>query len=192
MRNQPTDPALALPLSGTPELADQERPTRLEEEVVSLFDELRSPLFRYILSFGLTVQDCEDVIQEVFLALFKHLQMGRSRQNLQGWVFRVAHNLSLKRRGANQKTQERQDDVANVEHQLDQAPSAEEQLVFHERQARLLAVYEALPQEDRCCLQLRAEGLSYRDISGILGISLGSVATYLTRSLNRLSRADRR
>jgi RNA polymerase sigma-70 factor, ECF subfamily len=98
-----SNPALALSLAKLPKVAQQERPTSLEEDVVSLFDELRSPLFRYILSFGLTAHDCEDIIQEVFLALFKHLQMGKPQHNLRGWVFRVAHNLSVKRFGANQK-----------------------------------------------------------------------------------------
>jgi RNA polymerase sigma-70 factor (ECF subfamily) len=118
--------------------------------------------------------------------------MGKSQQNLRGWIFRVAHNLSLKRYGANQKIQERHDSSVSVDEQLTNAPTVEDQLMFAEKQNRLMAVFEALPQEDRCCLQLRAEGLSYRDIAEVLGISLGSVASYLTRSLDRLSRADRR
>jgi hypothetical protein len=32
-------------------------PVRLEEEVTQLFEQLRDPLFRYLLSFGLSVQD---------------------------------------------------------------------------------------------------------------------------------------
>ena len=56
---------------------------------------------RYALSFGLPPHDAEEVIQEVFLSLFRHLRMGRSRRNLRGWLFRVAHNLALKRRMAN-------------------------------------------------------------------------------------------
>src|SRR5271154_4090568 len=73
-------------------------PDLLEEEVVALFDRFRSPLLRYLSSFGLTLPDGEEVIQEVFLALFQHLQLGKSRENLSGWLFRVAHNLALKRR----------------------------------------------------------------------------------------------
>ncbi len=36
------------------------------------------------------------MLQEVFLALFQHLRQGKSRANLQGWIFRVAHNSALK------------------------------------------------------------------------------------------------
>jgi RNA polymerase sigma-70 factor, ECF subfamily len=66
----------------------------------------------------------------------------------------------------------------------------EEQLHHRVRQEMLLAVVRALPEQDRSCLSLRAEGLRYREIADVLGISLGSVATSLARSLARLSRAD--
>jgi RNA polymerase sigma-70 factor (ECF subfamily) len=38
---------------------------------------------------------------------------------------------------------------------------------------------------------MRAEGLRYREIATVLGISLGSVSVFLTRSLAKLIRADR-
>jgi hypothetical protein len=70
--------------------------TDLEREVLRLFDEFRSPLLRYGLSLGISMHDAEEVVQETFLALFKHLQQGRPRANLRGWIFRVTHNLALK------------------------------------------------------------------------------------------------
>jgi len=60
-------------------------PTGAEQEVIQLFDELRGRLLRYLLGFGVPAQEGEEVVQEVFLALFQHLQRGRSRQNLRGW-----------------------------------------------------------------------------------------------------------
>ena len=71
-------------------------PSELEVEIISLFDQFRNQLLRYVLSFGLPAYEAEEVIQEVFLALFRHLQRGKSRSNLRGWIFRVAHNLALK------------------------------------------------------------------------------------------------
>ena len=72
------------------------RPSKLEEEMVLLFDQLRTPLLRYLLSFRVPAPDAEEIVQEVFLALFEHLRKGKSRANLQGWVFKVAHNSALK------------------------------------------------------------------------------------------------
>src|SRR5271156_2828497 len=74
-------------------------PERLEAEVVELFDLLRNPVLRYLMGIGLPVEDAEEIVQEGFLALFQHLRAGKPRSNLRGWVFRVAHNLGLKRRG---------------------------------------------------------------------------------------------
>jgi RNA polymerase sigma-70 factor (ECF subfamily) len=48
--------------------------------VMSLFEQFRNPLFRYVLSFGIPVHDAEEITQEVFLSLFRHLQLGRSRK----------------------------------------------------------------------------------------------------------------
>ena len=168
----------------------QSSPTPLEQEVIDLFDALRDSLFRYILSNGLSAHDSEDIIQEVFLALFRHLKLGRSRHNLRGWVFRVAHNLSLKRRFANQKnSQQLPRDGSPLS---DSAPNAEEQLVFSEKHALLVSVFKALPELDQNCIRLRAEGLKYREIAEVLGISLAGVSVCLARALARLQRADGR
>jgi RNA polymerase sigma-70 factor (ECF subfamily) len=167
--------------------------SRLQLEVLRLFDSLRHPLLRYAISFGLTVHDAEDVLQEVFLSLFRHLQQGRSRENLPGWLFRVTHNQALRRRAQNQArakiTSTGEDDVSD---QHDPSPSPEEQLLFSERQQRLLTELLALPATDQMCLRLRAQGWRYREISEALGISLGSVSNSLARSLARLERMDRR
>ena len=169
------------------------KPSEIECEVMSLFEQHRNPLLRYVLSFGIPVHDAEEIIQAVFLSLFRHLQLRRSRQNLRGWLFRVAHNLALKQRYANRRSQTATaSDWTIAERQLDPSPDPEEQLSFTQKRNRLLAVLHALPEEDQCCLRLRAEGLRYREIAALLGISLGAVSISLTRSLARLIRADRR
>jgi RNA polymerase sigma-70 factor (ECF subfamily) len=142
---------------------------------------------------GLSVQDAEDVIQEVFMSLFRHLHLRRSRESLRGWIFQVAHNLALKKRLAIQKNRPLEDpDGVLSDQQADVALSPEEQLMMNEKRSCLLAVVQVLPELDRHCLRLRAEGLRYREIAEVLGISLGSVSVSLTRSLARLERAGGR
>ena len=48
-------------------------------------------------AFGISLADGEEIIQETFLALFDHLRKGSRRDNLRGWIFRLTHNLALKR-----------------------------------------------------------------------------------------------
>lgn len=163
----------------------------IESEVVLLFDEFRGRLLRYAISLGIGLQDGEDVIQEVFLSLFRHLRLGRSRSNLRGWIFRVAHHLALKQRNSRQRQQARTaSEALSLEAQADSAANPEEQLDELQRRRRLLLVFNALPERDRWCLSLRAEGLRYREIADALGMSLGAVSNSLARSLARLARAD--
>ncbi len=193
MRMPPTDSIIELSFPGVATAASSAKPSEIECEVMNLFDQFRNPLLRYVLSFGGSVHDAEEVIQEVFLALFRHLQLRRSRKNLRGWIFRVAHNLALKQRHANQKSRDAAASDWNLaERHFDPSPNPEEQLASMQRRCRLLAVVDALPEEDQGCLRLRAEGLRYREIAAVLDMSLGAVSISLTRSLARLIRADRR
>lgn len=173
----------AAPTGAAPQSTD-------EQLLVELFNELRSPLLRYLLSLGVSLQDGEEVIQEAFLALFEHLRSGKSRRNLRGWIFRVVHNLGLKRRLAakRQVSSTAIDELAA--NCPDPGENPEQQLLASQRQQRFEAILRALPDRDRWCLALRAEGLRYREIAEILDMSLGSVAASLARSLGRLSRAD--
>lgn len=172
-----------VPLDG---MTRADGPTPLESEVTQLFDELRLPLLRYLSSFGLAAQDSEEVVQDVFLALFVHLRDGKPRTNLHAWLFRVAHNLGLKRCLANRRAPEGVEELVSA----DPAPNPEELLAGGQRQTRLLAVVRALPEQDRRCLYLRAEGLRYREIVEVLGMSLGAVAQSLVRSLGKLRTVD--
>jgi RNA polymerase sigma-70 factor (ECF subfamily) len=169
------------------------KPSQMECEVIALFEQFRDPLLRYTLSFGISVHDAEEVVQEVFLSLFRHLQLRRSRKNLRGWIFRVAHNLALKQVYANQRLHARTISESTIAKQrFDPTPNPEEQLSSTQQRQLLLAVVHALPEADQGCLRLRAEGLRYREIAAVLGMSLGAVSISLTRSLAKLIRADGR
>ena len=55
-----------------------------------------------------------------------------------------------------------------------------------------MSVVQALPEQSRWCLYLRAEGLRYREIAEVLGMSLGAVSLSLERSLALIARAAQR
>ena len=162
--------------------------SQLKEEVVVLFEQLRTPVLRYVISFHIAVPDAEEIAQEVFLSLFRHLLQGKSKANLQGWVFRVAHNLALKHRARLQRDSARLSFwPLTEEYTRDREPGPEERLQIMQRQQFLLEIFRAIPEQDRWCLSLRAEGLRYREIAEVLDISLGTVANSLQRSLSRLA-----
>jgi RNA polymerase sigma-70 factor, ECF subfamily len=162
----------------------------LEQQIVHVFEQLRAPVLRYLLSLRISAADAEEIVQEAFLLLFQHLSRGGACPSPQGWIFRTAHNLALKCRTRMQRERDQAfgagclDEIAE-----DATPGPEEQMQLMQEQTRLLAVVRALPEQDQCCLSLRAEGLRYREIAEVLGISLGAVSISLQRSLARLARA---
>src|SRR5215210_887934 len=91
-------PVIELTLPASLPADDSAAVQAAEREVLSLFDDCAGGLRRYLGSFGLGEEATEDVVQEVFLALFRHLLLGRPRTNLRGWLFQVGHNLALKQR----------------------------------------------------------------------------------------------
>ncbi len=115
----------------------------LEKEVLDLHDLLRPRLFRYAISLGLKAQDAEDVIQEVFLALFRHLKAEKPRSNLHGWIFRVTHHLALKRRTRYRK-EDCTDESGRYSLTAGQVWSPEEQLIFSGKTVEGCAVFSRL------------------------------------------------
>lgn len=190
MAPHPLDAVLRLPGPSSAEAAGV--PIETESAVAGLFGVSREPLLRYVRALGLPAADAEEVVQDVFMALLQHLRRGRPNVNLRGWLFRVARNLTLKRRTIARRTLLAPDRAHGQDGAAawDRTPNPEEQLEGGRRHARLLAVLKVLPERDRSCLFLRAEGLRYREIAQVLGISLGSVASSLKRSFSRLERAE--
>jgi RNA polymerase sigma-70 factor (ECF subfamily) len=165
---------------------------QLHDEIAAVFDLLRDPLLRYLWTLGLEIADGEEVLQDVFLSLFQHLDRGKSVDNVRGWLFRVAHNLALRRRYRTRRDAVMQMDAGSEERTVDPCPNPEDRLASRQAQKRVMAVVDALPEQDRRCLFLRAEGLRYREIGEILEMSLGAVSLSLTRSLARIARSSER
>ena len=161
-------------------------------QTLSLFRELREPLGRYLASLGVNPPEIEELVQEAFLRLHRHLSahLECGEQNLNGWVFRVAQNLVRdRRRGWHGRNV---DSIADrPEAALATAPgdTPEERVLHLEKVKRLRAALTALPDEHRQCLHLRAEGLRYREIAGTLGVSVTKVADLIRDALAQIGRA---
>lgn len=187
----PPDPdgALALDLPLRPRETAFTDSEGVRGEVLRLFDECAPQLHRYARSCGLTVQAADDVVQDTFIQLHRHLCLERSRENLHGWLFTVCHRLAGKHRARAAKRVAREGPLAwdSVDLMLDPADDPERRLARLDHHRRIHAAIRALPERHRQCLQLRAEGLRYRDIARTLGMSLGAVAKVLAHAIFRLS-----
>src|SRR5262245_56828295 len=114
----------------------------VQDRVLAMFDDCAPGLRRYVASFNLGGTATEDVVQDVFLALFRHLSLGRPSTNLKGWLFQVAHNLALKQRHRAVKRGliEGAWDVTVADQLLDDALNPEERLSQQQRRRHLAAV----------------------------------------------------
>src|ERR1700689_2755664 len=67
----------------------------LSEKVHGLFEQLHVPVFRYLLRKTRDSGQAEDITQETFLRLFRHLREDRLLENPKAWLFTVANNLAV-------------------------------------------------------------------------------------------------
>jgi RNA polymerase sigma-70 factor (ECF subfamily) len=166
----------ALPLS---RLATSDR------EATTLFRELRKPLLRYLVCLGLSSDEAQDVVQDAFLSLHRHLSAGGSQENMRSWLFRVAHNQARNRQNSyDRKFGTPLDDGAELV--LDEA-TPERALLDKEKFERLGDAIRTLANAERECLLLRASGLRYREIGDVLGIATSTVADIVDRAVKKLA-----
>jgi RNA polymerase sigma-70 factor (ECF subfamily) len=176
-----------LPVCEQAGFADREEQAR--ERTVGLFLALREPLAYYLASLGADQAEAEEVVQEAFLRLFRHLAAGAPDNNLRGWVFRVAQNLVRdRRRGWHHRHVDRLEDRPDAAKASDPGATPEERLLQNERLSLVRTAFGALPERQRRCLHLRAQGLRYREIAEVLGVSLTTVADLVRDGLARLER----
>jgi RNA polymerase sigma-70 factor (ECF subfamily) len=164
-------------------------PDQFRDETLRLFDDLRDPLRRYLLCAGASPSDADDAVQESFLRLYRHLQKNGDASNLCGWVFQVARNyLRDERKSARrQRTECLEYATMRGGGPSDPGNSPEHCALDEERERRLRAAIEKLPEQQRECILLRSSGLRYREIAEILGIHTSGVGALVQRATARLS-----
>jgi RNA polymerase sigma-70 factor (ECF subfamily) len=186
--DDPSGGVIGLRMNVAMEEADQRRSDGLEQRVVQLYDTLRPSLYRYLINIGISPQDAEEIVQEAFLRLYRHMLAGGNEENLRGWVYQVAHNLSVNfhksRRRIIETTPELWEQLSQSS--PDRAPGPEEQLLQKERILRVHDGLSKLTQLQRDCLSLRVEGFRYREIGEMLHVGTSTVAGSLRNAIVRL------
>jgi RNA polymerase sigma-70 factor (ECF subfamily) len=158
----------------------------VHELVVQLYEEMRDPVCRYLARLGVPRTALDDLCQEAFLRLFQALRSGKQVPNPRAWIFTVARNSGLNAREAEARTQEL-DEKADWPQVASADPEAA--ILKDETLARIHRLVEGLPSDQRHCLRLRAEGFRYREIAGIMGVTVSTVAGSIRRSVLRIREA---
>lgn len=167
------------------------------EKVIELYGTLKSPLRAYLGRFFLSADEADDVIQEVFVRLMRHLRENEDdekvaqlwEENYRGWLFRVAHNFVMDTYRSGQKAQRlsHSDLEFLLSARPDPALDPEQALLRKERLTLLDTAISKLNLEQRNCLRLRAKGLRHKQIASELGISAQQAARLLQQGLGQLA-----
>src|SRR5882672_6524789 len=183
---------LTLTPSDSPAGQEIDSASKIEDHLGDIFRELSIPLFWYLRRAGLSPEEADDVVQEVFLRLFQRLYEKLERRRMRRWAFRVAHNLVIDqhRRQRRSNLKSRQEWMRLSALLQDQTSNPEERLLEKERIALLDREMAKLTSRQAQYLNLRMDGLSYREIGDRLGVTVSTVAESLKLAIRKLRRDE--
>lgn len=155
-----------------------------------IFERYERQLMRYILRLArMPEQEAQDILQDAFIKIWKNLHAMDPRMKISSWIFRIVHNETIswlrKRnafgRGALLSWEEKYDDM--------ELPSFAEEERAGLKEQKVMDLLNDLPFAHREILVLRfLEELSYEEISDVLRIPEGTVATRINRAKKGFAR----
>jgi len=119
------------------------------------------------------------VAQEALLKAYRNFGRLREPARFRGWLVRITFRMALDR-WRSVKRREKRETQGEPPEQRAVGPTVEELAASSEFQARLERAMEELPEKFRLVLLLAAiEGHTLEEVSGVLGIPMGTVKSRL-------------
>lgn len=134
-------------------------------------------------------EDAMEVAQETFFRAYRKIKEFKGEANFYTWIYRIAVNLSIdfQRRKKRDPIELRETLPEVVEEGGELSGDPYRDLQDRELGKRLLEAINDLTPDHKAVIVLRAiEGLSYKDISRILGCSEGTVMSRLHYARKKL------
>lgn len=163
----------------------------------TLIERFQQPVFSLVYRLLDDPSEAADVVQEVFLKVFRNIASFRGNSSLKTWIYRIAYNEAWNYR--RWFTRHRRQEVG-LEREDDDAPGLQEILQDGGRSAFDIVadsethalIEEALGGVNpvfRAAVILRdIEDLSYEEIAEVLGVSLGTVKSRILRGRESLKK----
>jgi RNA polymerase sigma-70 factor (ECF subfamily) len=172
-------------------MTDDQLVAQAQEGDLPAFEELVKKYQREV--YGLAcrmVSDAEearDLAQQAFLQAFIHIKSFRRDAQFRTWLFRIAINQCYNFLKGRRKFGDPIDcDEVNL---AGEEASPEEDLVSQDDRRRLYAAMAQLPAKQRAVITLKIEqGLSYQEISQILGGTAGAARVNYCQALKTLKK----
>lgn len=133
-------------------------------------------------AYGLTgsIDDGDDLLQATCERAIRHIDQWQPGTRLDSWMFRIARNLHLNNLRAKGVRHQHLASVDPAEHgTVDGVRAVEAQMTYQ----AVRGFVDRLPEEQRTILLLvTVEGLSYREVSQMLELPIGTVTSRLARA----------
>lgn len=146
-----------------------------------LYDKYVQPMYNTVYRYTCNHQDTQDILQNGFTRVFKHLKTyNEDKGDLLSWIRKIHIRCAL---DFLRKRKVITEDVENHLSVYDRHPTAIEQLDAE----YILTFIEELPPRDRVIFNMRhVEGYSHEEISDMLSININSSRVYLARAKKAL------
>jgi len=154
-----------------------------------LFERYRQPLYGFLYRLLHDVASAEDVTLDVFLRVYDRRHTYQGGGKFSTWLYAIAHHLAIDRlRQAHRGELTVPHDLADTLSAHDDMPAeacARADLAEQVRRAVTM-----LPEEQRVAILLREfQGLSYREIAEVLGVSEEATRVRVHRARQALRKA---
>jgi RNA polymerase sigma-70 factor (ECF subfamily) len=169
---------------------------RREENFRRVFLRYHRAVFSLFVRRGFSAEDCRDLTQEVFVAVYTGIERLRSEEAFAPWLFSIARHRALRHiEGLQKQPRVTARTAAASEGGREQLtdsvpandPDALTRMIESEKVAAMREALEELPDRVQDCLRLRlVDGLSNRRIGEVLGISESTVAVHIHRGIKNL------
>ncbi|MEI6288571.1 MAG: RNA polymerase sigma factor [bacterium] len=146
-------------------------------------------LRHYILRLGSTISDSEDILQEVFLNVYLHLNDFDKKLKFSSWIYRIAHNqtIDLFRKNNVRPTIELNDLIPWQEMARDSCPGCVIDQEILKQKIKL--ILEKLNPKYREVIVLKYfEEKDYNEMSDILRKPMGTIATLVNRAKKQFTK----
>jgi len=173
---------------------DEPEPAAGASEVAAMLEEQREPALRFALRLLGNPHDAEEAVQEAFMNLLRSPEGFRGRSSFRTYVLAAVRNSCLDewRRRVTKDGQRREVNPATTGFfrslpEGSRFVGVSTQIERRESQEIVRAAIERLPERQRECMVLRdLEGLSYREVGEVLGITANHVGVLLYQARVRL------
>jgi RNA polymerase sigma-70 factor, ECF subfamily len=157
-----------------------------------LVAEFERPIVRFLYRYLGNLEEAKEVCQDVFVKVFRGLPKFQNHCSLKTWIYRITLNTVLnEKRRWYQRFKDRFIGLEGISQtKFDSLPDPEMSLTMSERCRRVNLALRKLRADHRAILVLRdLEGLSYQEISGALGLNIGTVKSRLARARQEMKDA---